>query len=175
MKSSLSTARSRVPAEEDEESSSAPLSRGAGAPGMPDLASLMGAMGGGGRGGAGGMPDMAGLLSNPAVMQMAQQMMANGGLEQMMQNPYAAFPLVRRPKANAEPDFCSLDRMLQQMMGGAGGGAGGMPDMAALLNDPNMRRMAEQFGAGLGGGAGAGGRRPPGQNDGEDGPDNMYS
>lgn len=43
-------------------------------------------------------------------------MMQNGGLERMMQNP-----------------------MLQQMMGGLGGGAGGgggMPDIGALMNDP---------------------------------------
>lgn len=64
--------------------------------------------------------------ANPAiplfslVANRAQQMMQNGGLERMMQNP-----------------------MIQQMMGGLGGGAGGaggagggMPDMAALMADP---------------------------------------
>lgn len=50
--------------------------RSAGGPGgMPDmsaLAAMMGSMGGGagGAGGPGGMPDLAGLMSNPAVMQM---------------------------------------------------------------------------------------------------------
>ena len=57
-------------------------------------------------------------------------MMASGGLESLMQNP-----------------------MLQQMMGG-----GGMPDFGALMNDPQMRAMAEQMGAGMGGAP----RRPAG-------------
>jgi small glutamine-rich tetratricopeptide repeat-containing protein alpha len=46
--------------------------------------------GGGGAGGAGGMPDLAGIMNNPAMMQMAQQMMANGGLERVMSNPTVA-------------------------------------------------------------------------------------
>lgn len=48
------------------------------------MANLMGGMGGGG---GGGMPDIASLMNNPRMMEMAQQMMANGGLEQLMQNP----------------------------------------------------------------------------------------
>ncbi|MBW0467641.1 hypothetical protein O181_007356 [Austropuccinia psidii MF-1] len=74
-----------------------------------------------GLGGAGGMPDLAGLMNNPMMAQMAQSLMANGGLERMMQNP-----------------------MVQQMMsslGGAGGG-GGMPDLSQLMNDPAAREMA---------------------------------
>ncbi|KAM0747548.1 TPR-like protein [Meredithblackwellia eburnea MCA 4105] len=131
MKSSLATAKSRLPTtsaedddddEEEESSSAAATTRGAGgagagAGGFPNF-------------GAGGMPDLAGLMSNPAIMQMAQQMMANGGLEQMMNNP-----------------------MIRQMMGGAGG-AGGMPDINALMQDPTMRAMAERMGAGLGRGNG---------------------
>lgn len=56
---------------------------------MPDLSALAGMFGGGGagRGGGGGMPDLASLMQNPQLMQMAQSMMANGGLERMMQNP----------------------------------------------------------------------------------------
>lgn len=76
--------------EDDAVSAGAGPSRGAGAGGMPDLsalAGLMGGMGGGGGGGAGGMPDIASLLQNPAMMQMAQQMMGNGGLEKLMENP----------------------------------------------------------------------------------------
>ena len=38
-------------------------------------------------GGAGGMPDLGSLMNNPMMMQMAQQMMANGGLERLMSNP----------------------------------------------------------------------------------------
>jgi small glutamine-rich tetratricopeptide repeat-containing protein alpha len=37
-----------------------------------------------GLGGGGGMPDLASLMNNPMIMQMAQQMMANGGLESLM-------------------------------------------------------------------------------------------
>ncbi|KAI9068003.1 hypothetical protein FKP32DRAFT_1588030 [Trametes sanguinea] len=36
------------------------------------------------------MPDLASLMSNPMMMQMAQQMMQNGGLERLMQNPALA-------------------------------------------------------------------------------------
>lgn len=60
---------------------------GAGAGGMPDLSSLAGMFGGGGGGGGGGMPDIASLMQNPQMMAMAQQMMANGGLDRLMQNP----------------------------------------------------------------------------------------
>lgn len=41
----------------------------------------------GGGGGAGGMPDIASMMNNPQLMAMAQQMMANGGLESLMSNP----------------------------------------------------------------------------------------
>jgi len=51
---------------------------------MAGLANLMGGMGGGG--GGGGMPDLSSIMNNPAIMSMAQQMMANGGLERMMGN-----------------------------------------------------------------------------------------
>ena len=51
--------------------------------GMADMLRNMGMGGGAG----GGMPDMASMMNNPAVMQMAQQMMANGGLDGLMSNP----------------------------------------------------------------------------------------
>lgn len=47
---------------------------------------MLGGMGGGG----GGMPDIASLMQNPMLMQMAQQMMANGGMDQLLQNPSVA-------------------------------------------------------------------------------------
>lgn len=131
MKSSLVTAKARVQtassrdADDDEEGSGS-VARGAvpgaGFPGLP--------AGFPGMGGAGGMPDMASMMQNPAIMQMAQQLMQSGGLESLMQNP-----------------------MLQQMMSG-----GGMPDMNALMSDPTVAAMAARMGAGMGGGAGA--RRP---------------
>lgn len=45
---------------------------------MPDL------------GGAGGMPDLGALLNNPALMNMAQQMMQSGALDNLMNNPNIA-------------------------------------------------------------------------------------
>ena len=74
---------------------SAPSGAGAGgAPNMAGMADMFRNMGmgggGGGAGGAGGMPDLASILSNPGMMQMAQQMMANGSLDRMMQNPAVA-------------------------------------------------------------------------------------
>jgi hypothetical protein len=45
--------------------------------GLGNMADMLGGMGGG------GMPDMASMMSNPMFMQMAQNMMANGGLESL--------------------------------------------------------------------------------------------
>lgn len=42
------------------------------------------------------MPDLAAMMQNPMMMQMAQQMMANGGMDRMMQNPAVA-NMVSRP------------------------------------------------------------------------------
>jgi small glutamine-rich tetratricopeptide repeat-containing protein alpha len=61
----------------------APSSSAPGAGGMPDLASMASMFGGMG-GGGGGMPDLATMMKNPQLMQMAQSMMANGGLEKLM-------------------------------------------------------------------------------------------
>lgn len=46
--------------------------------GLGNMADMLGGMGGGG-----GLPDMASIMSNPMFMQMAQNMMANGGLESL--------------------------------------------------------------------------------------------
>ena len=54
------------------------------------MADMLRGMGGGGPEGEGGAGGLGGLLNNPMMMQMAQQMMANGGLERMMQNPTVA-------------------------------------------------------------------------------------
>jgi small glutamine-rich tetratricopeptide repeat-containing protein alpha len=54
------------------------------------------------------MPDLSSILSNPAMMQMAQGLMANGGLDRMMQDP-------------------SIRQMAESF-----GRNGGMPDMANL-------------------------------------------
>ena len=52
------------------------------------MADMLRGMGGAGRGG--GMPDLASLMNNPQVMQMAQQLASNGGLANLMQNPAVA-------------------------------------------------------------------------------------
>ena len=57
---------------------------------MADMLRGMGMGGGGGAGGPGGMPDLSNILNNPMMMQMAQQMMANGGMERLMSNPSVA-------------------------------------------------------------------------------------
>lgn len=102
LKTGLQSAEARI-AEDDEmpplEPADLPAARSepsAGATpdlgGMADMLRNMGMGGGGGAGGAGagGMPDLAGLMSNPMMMQMAQQMMQNGGMERLMQNPNVA-------------------------------------------------------------------------------------
>jgi small glutamine-rich tetratricopeptide repeat-containing protein alpha len=100
--------------------------------GMPDLSALAGMLGGGGGGGAGGgMPDLAGLMQNPMMRQMAQNLMSNPDmLGNLMSNPRIA-------------------EMAQQFGGGGGGagagrgagGGGGMPNMQDLMNDPNLAEM----------------------------------
>lgn len=123
--------------------------------------------------------------------------MQNGGMEQIMNNPCVSVSLPRLERLSLEgwtstpsapplvlPNSVvltlsrSLHRMMQRMMngmGGGGGGAGGMPDINELMQDPTMRRMAEQFGSAMGGGAGgAGGRGGQGGQGGE-GNGNMYS
>lgn len=94
--------------------------------GMPDLSQLLG-----GGGGAGGL---AGLMSNPSMMQMAQQMMSNPAMmqqaQQMMSNP----------------------AMMQQAMSMMGGGKDGMPDMSNLA-----AMMGGMNGAGAGASTGRSG------------------
>lgn len=109
----------------------------AGGGGMPDLSGLASMLGGGGGGGGGGgMPDISAMMQNPMIRNMAQSVMQNPDmLRNMMSNPQVA-----------------------QMMGGLGGGAGGagegegggagrggggggMPDLASMMNDPNIAEM----------------------------------
>jgi small glutamine-rich tetratricopeptide repeat-containing protein alpha len=52
----------------------------------PNIEDMMRNMGGGG----GGMPDLAGMMNNPMMRQMAESLMANGGMERLMQNPAVA-------------------------------------------------------------------------------------
>lgn len=96
LKNGLQSAEARIPQDDDElppleADTPAAAGAGAGLGGMADMLRGMGMGGGaGGAGGAGGMPDISSILSNPAMMQMAQQMMQNGGLERLMSNPAVA-------------------------------------------------------------------------------------
>eukprot|EP00158_Paraphelidium_tribonemae_P001558 Partr_v1_DN24541_c0_g1_i1_m19597 putative Small glutamine-rich tetratricopeptide repeat (TPR)-containing len=104
-----------------------PASGGNGMGGMPDLSALAGLAGGAGAGGNGGF-DLASLMSNPAIMNMAQQVMSNPQMAGMLGN----------------------------MMGGGGaggssssaGGAGGANPLADMMNNPDIMNMAQQFAAG---------------------------
>ncbi|KAF7437169.1 hypothetical protein PC9H_004005 [Pleurotus ostreatus] len=88
-KSGLSNAKARiVPDDDDAPADTAPASGGLG--NMSGMADMLRGMGGGAGGGGGGMPDLASLMNNPQMMAMAQQMMANGGLAGLMQNPAVA-------------------------------------------------------------------------------------
>lgn len=118
MKSSLATAKARLAEQGGSSATSdreAAPTGGAGAGGMPDLAAMANMFGGGG--GGGGMPDLASMMRNPQMMAMAQQMMANGGLERLMANP-------------------ALRSMAENMQNG-----GGMPDFNALASDPSLRDL----------------------------------
>jgi len=88
-------------------------STGAGAS-MPNVEEMMRGMGGAG-GAGGGMPDLAGMMNNPMMRQMAESMMANGGMERLMQNPAVA-------------------NMMNRVNSG-----GGMPSMSELMSDPALR------------------------------------
>ncbi|KAK7694270.1 hypothetical protein QCA50_001450 [Cerrena zonata] len=132
LKSGLQNAEARATEEETSEPandarSASPAAPAAGAGGMGGMADMLRNMGMGGGAGGGGMPDLASIMSNPAMMSMAQQMMANGGLERLMSNPNVA-------------------NMMNQVQNG------GMPNMEEMMNDPTLRDLANQFGAGRGAG-----------------------
>jgi small glutamine-rich tetratricopeptide repeat-containing protein alpha len=87
--------------------------------GMPDLSSLLGSLGGAGRGGggggSGGGPDLGGLLNNPMLMNMAQQMASSGAFNDIMNNP-------------------RMRDMAQQMMSGE-------RNIGDIMNDPEVQNM----------------------------------
>lgn len=73
LKSSLATAKAKANAGSVERSAEPSTPTG-----LPNL------------GGAGGMPDLGALLNNPQLMNMAQQMMQSGALDNLMNNPNIA-------------------------------------------------------------------------------------
>ena len=133
MKSGLQNSEARIAPSEPAE---APATTG----GMPDLggmADMLRGMGGGAGGGAGGgMPDLASLMNNPMMMQMAQQMMANGGIERLMQNPTVANMVITSNVANEVDTDTDPVLQMNQMQSG-----GGMPSMADIMGDPQLREL----------------------------------
>ncbi|GAV99855.1 putative stress-induced protein STI1 [Lentinula edodes] len=132
LKSGLQNAKSRITDDEDDGPpplipDDAPVSTtgsggaGSGFPNMGGMADMLRGMGGGG--GGGGMPDLASMMNNPQMMAMAQQMMSNGGLANLMQNP-------------------AVSDMMSRMQ------SGDMPSMEELMSNPSLRNLASQFGAG---------------------------
>ncbi len=83
--------------------------------------------GGAGAGaGLGGMPNMAGLMGNPAMKKALDQVGGPAGLSNLMKDPQM---MAMAQQMMKDP------QMMQQamsMLGGGGGGAGGMPDFSAL-------------------------------------------
>jgi tetratricopeptide (TPR) repeat protein len=76
LKNSLASAKSKMAGNSSVERAAEPTPA---AGGMPNFG-----------GGAGGMPDLGSLLNNPALMNMAQQMMQSGALDGLMNNPNVA-------------------------------------------------------------------------------------
>lgn len=140
MKKGYETAKRRVEEEglsdEMDADDDEPTARSAGgAGGMPDLSALAGMLGGGGGGGGGGMPDIGSLMQNPMMRQMAQNMMSN---PDMMSN------LMNNPRLREMASSFGGGRGAAGAgagRGGGGGGGGGMPDISALMNDPNIAEM----------------------------------
>jgi uncharacterized protein YjgD (DUF1641 family) len=71
--------------------------------------------GGAGAGRGGGMPDLQGLMNNPALMNMANQMAQSGAFDSIMNNP-------------------RMREMAQQMMSGE-------RNLGDMMNDPEVQNM----------------------------------
>ena len=101
--------------EATETSRSTGAGAGAAAGGMPDFSSMFG--------GAGGMPDLSQMMNNPQIMQAAQEMMSNpGALQGLMSNPAVRQMAESMGLGGGEggaPDLSNLmnNPMLNQFMG----------------------------------------------------------
>ena len=144
LKSGLKNARDHLPSEdeddgppplmpEDQLSSSSPSSNPAGSGAAPNLAGLADMFGGGG-----GMPNLGNMMNNPMMMQMAQQLMANGGMERLMSNPAVA-SMVRSSSSSASGYLTSIRHQMNRVQGGQ------MPSMEELMSDPTLRDLYVSF------------------------------
>ncbi|EEB06455.1 SGT2 family TPR repeat protein [Schizosaccharomyces japonicus yFS275] len=118
LQKSLSLAEKKLEAKEESSSSAASTTtQDRAAPsGLPNLGGL----------GSGGMPDLASLMNNPAVMNMAQNMMQSGALNGLLNNP----------------NIANMARNFQN---------GQMPNLQDLMNNPQLQQMARSFMGGMGG------------------------
>lgn len=116
----------------EEPADDAPARGVGGAGGMPDLSSLAGMFGGGGGagGGGGGMPDLGSLMSNPMFAGMARNLMQNPeALSGLMNNPRIQQMMQNMQGGGGMPDIGSMmndpniANLAQQFMGGGAGGA----------------------------------------------------
>jgi small glutamine-rich tetratricopeptide repeat-containing protein alpha len=85
-------------------------------------------------GGGGGMPDLASMMNNPAMMQMAQEMMANGGLERLASNPAVANMV-------SDIELCDTLLTLPLQMNRLNSGGDSLPSMQELMSDPTLRDL----------------------------------
>ncbi|KAJ2563796.1 Small glutamine-rich tetratricopeptide repeat-containing protein 2 [Coemansia sp. RSA 1822] len=130
----------------------------------------------GSAGSGGGGFDIASLMNNPALMNMAQSMMANGGLESLMSNPSVSrmaenFRNTGQTPSMADmmnnPELMDMARNMSGSAGGSSGNAGtadssansgssgaGSNPLASLMNNPALMDMARQFMQGNNGGSG---------------------
>ncbi|KAK0505819.1 putative stress-induced protein STI1 [Armillaria luteobubalina] len=121
LKTGLQSSKSRIVDDDDDDDGPPPLTRDtdstrstdAGTGGLGGMADMFRNMGGGG---GGGMPDLSSMMNNPQMMAMAQQMAANGGLANLMQNP-------------------ALADMMSRVQ------SGNMPSMEELMANPSLRQL----------------------------------
>jgi small glutamine-rich tetratricopeptide repeat-containing protein alpha len=141
MKLGLQSAKAQVDAHPEPTPASVEPDPGAGLGGIADMLRNMGGVGGAGAGagagGRGGMPDLASMMNDPMMRQMAQQMMQNGGLERLASNPAVA-NIVKLPNP---PSFSpeKLTNFVAQVNRARSGG--GMPSMEEIMADPTLRDL----------------------------------
>lgn len=81
------------------------------------------------------MPDLGSIMQNPMMRQMAQNLMSNPEMmSNIMNNPQLRNMASRFGGGGAAPAGGETGS-------GGGGGGGGMPDLSAMMNDPNIAEM----------------------------------
>lgn len=153
MKKGYKTAKEKVEDEErnkdDEDAEEVGSARdgapGGGSGGMPDLSALAGMFGGGGGrgGGGGGGPDLSSIMNNPMFASMAQNLMSNpDAMKNLMNNPQVRQMAERFGVGGAGGGGAPAGgEGAGQGGAGAGGRGGGMPDLASMMQDPNIAEM----------------------------------